>query len=41
MASMPLFGGQEVYGFFDVFGGGDKEQFVALVDYLHASRDGE
>ena len=38
---MSLFGGQEVYGFFDVLGGGNQEQFVALVDYLLASRDRE
>jgi hypothetical protein len=29
-----LFGGQEVHGFFDVLGGGDQEQFVALIDDL-------
>jgi len=39
--SVSLFCGQEVHGFFDVLGGGDQEQFVALVDYLSASRDRE
>ena len=40
-ALVSIFGSQEVYGFFDVFGSGDEKQFVTLVDYLHASRDGE
>ena len=40
-ALVSLFGGQEVHCFFYVLGGGDQEQFVALVDYLHASWDGE
>jgi len=40
-ALVSLFGGQEVDGFFDVLGGGDQEQFVALVDFLFAPGDGE
>jgi hypothetical protein len=32
-------GGQEVHGFFYVLGGGDQEQFVALVDFLFAYQE--
>jgi hypothetical protein len=37
---MSLLGGEEIHGFFDVLCGGNQEQFVALIDYLFASRDG-